>query len=126
MDESEKLLIDLRKLANQDAIGKKSAPIYSIYVIEVEKLDPTLKFDFYVGSTSKSIQHRFSQHVKDNDLAAQMFRRARAKAKQVRWDLTLDFPKFHTREAAVKAEGLLARAIAKAGWSVCSDRLDKY
>jgi hypothetical protein len=125
MDESEKLLNDLRKLALQDSIGKKSAATYSVYVIEIEKLDPNLKFDFYVGSTSKSIQHRVSQHVQDHDLAAQMFRHARAKAKQVRWDLTLGFPKFHTRSAAEKAEGLLARAIQKAGWSVCSDRLDK-
>jgi hypothetical protein len=126
MDESKKLLNDLRKLASQDAIGKKSAPMYSVYVIEVEKLDPTLKFDFYVGSTSKSIQQRFSQHVPNHDLAAQMFRHSRAKAKQVRWDLIMDFPKFHTRDAAVNAEGLLARAIQRAGWSVCSDRLDKY
>ncbi len=60
MDESEKLLNDLRKLALQDSIGKKSAATYSVYVIEIERIDPTLEFDFYVGSTGNSIQHRFS------------------------------------------------------------------
>jgi hypothetical protein len=126
MDESEKLLHDLQKLAREDSKGKKAEPKFSVYVIEIEKLDPSLKFDFYVGSTSKSIQYRFSQHTQDNELAAKIFRRARARARHLRWDLTLDFPKFHTRGAAEKAEGLLARAITQAGWSVSSDRLDKY
>ena len=125
MDESEKLLRDLQKLALEDSIGKKSEPTYSVYVIEIEKLDPSLKFDFYVGSTSKSVQYRLSQHIPGHNLASQIFRHSRGRAKQVRWDLTMDFPKFHTRGAAEKAEGLLARAIHKAGWSVSSDRLDK-
>jgi len=126
MDESEKLLNDLRKLALQDSIGKKSAATYSVYVIEIERIDPTLEFDFYVGSTGNSIQHRFSQHVPEHKLAARIFRNSKAHALRIRWDLISDFPKFHTKIAAEKAEGLLARAIQSAGWSVCSDRLDKY
>lgn len=125
MDESEKLLNELRKLANQDSIGRKTEPTYSVYVVEIEKLDPSLKFDFYVGSTSKSVLYRFSQHIPDHELASKIFKHSRGRAKQVRWDLTMDFPKFHTRVAAEKAEGLLARAIQKAGWSVSSDRLNK-
>ena len=125
MDESEKLLNDIQKLALEDSIRKKSEPTYSVYVIEIEKLDPSLKFDFYVGSTSKSVQYRFAQHIPDHELASRIFKRGRARAKYLRWDLTMDFPKFHTRGAAEKAEGLLARAIQKAGWSVSSDRLDK-
>ena len=125
MDDSEKLLKEVKELARQDSMGRKSKPTYSVYVIEIEKIDPTLKFEFYVGSTSNSIQYRLAQHVPGNKLASKIFRHSRGKAKQVRWDLTLDFPKFHTRGAAEKAEGLLARAIKEAGWTVSSDRLEK-
>jgi len=113
------------ELAERDSVGRKSKPTYSVYVIEIEKIDPTLKFEFYVGSTSKSIQYRFAQHVPGHDLASKIFKRSRGRAKQVRWDLTLDFPKFHSRAAAEIAEGLLARAIKEAGWTVSSDRLEK-
>jgi hypothetical protein len=125
VDESEKLLNDLRKLASQDSIGRKTEPTYSVYVIEIEKLDPSLKFDFYVGSTGNPIPYRFSQHIPDHKFAARIFKNSRARAARIRWDLIFDFPKFHTKGAAEKAEGLLARAIQKAGWSVSSDRLDK-
>jgi hypothetical protein len=125
VDESEKLLFEVKKLAREDSIGKKSEPRYSVYVIEIEKLDPSLKFDFYVGSTSKSVLYRFAQHIPDHEFASKIFRHSRGRAKQVRWDLTMDFPKFHSRDAAEKAEGLLARAIQKAGWAVSSDRLNK-
>jgi hypothetical protein len=125
VDESEKLLFEVKKLAREDSMGKKSEPRYSVYVIEIEKLDPSLKFDFYVGSTSNSVLYRLSQHIPDHDLASKIFRHSRGRAKQIRWDLTMDFPKFHSRDAAEKAEGLLARAIQKAGWSVSSDRLNK-
>jgi hypothetical protein len=125
VDESDKLLRDLQKLALEDSVGKKSEPTYSVYVIEIERIDPGLDFDFYVGSTGNPIQYRFSQHVPDHKFAARIFRNSRAKATRIRWDLIFDFPKFHSKGAAEKAEGLLAQAIHKAGWSVCSDRLDK-
>ena len=125
MDESEKLLTELRKLSAEDSIGKKTEPTYSIYVLEIEKIDTSLEFDFYVGSTGNPIQYRFSQHIPNHKYAARIFRNSRAKAKCIRWDLIMDFPKFHTKNNAEKAEGLLAKAIQKAGWTVCSDRLDK-
>ncbi len=56
MDDSEQLLLRLQKLAAEDAIGKKSDPRYSVYVIEVEKLDPNLEYDFYVGSTGNPVR----------------------------------------------------------------------
>ena len=125
MDDSEKLLHELNKLASKDSQGKKSKPTYSVYVIEIEKLDPNLEFDFYVGSTGNPIQYRFAQHVPGHKFAARIFKNSRANASRIRWDLILDFPKFHTKAAAEKAEGLTARALHNAGWDVCSDRLDK-
>ena len=123
MDESEKLLNDLRKLASQDSIGKKTEPKFSVYVIEIEKLDPSLKFDFYVGSTGNPVRYRFDQHVPGHKFAARIFRNSRAIAKCLRWDMMMDFPTFHSKEAAEHAEGLVAKALFNAGWSVNSDRL---
>ncbi len=125
MDDSGQLLLRLQKLAAEDAMGKKSDPRYSIYVIEVEKLDPNLKYDFYVGSTGNPVRYRFAQHVPDHKFAARIFRNSRARAKCLRWDLMLELPMFHSKEAAENAEGLLAKALHKAGWVVNSDRLEK-
>ncbi len=123
MDESEKLQSDLQKLAVRDLLGKKSEPTYSVYIIEIEKIDTTLDFDFYVGSTGNSIQYRFSQHVPGHKFAARIFRNSRAKALRIRWDLMADFPKFRSKTSAQIAEGLVARAVQKAGWKVHSDQL---
>lgn len=125
MDDSEQLLLRLQKLAMEDAIGKKSDPRYSVYVIEVEKLDPNLKYDFYVGSTGNPVRYRFAQHVPDHKFAARIFRNSRARAKCLRWDMMLEFPMFHSKEAAEQAEGHIAKALHKAGWDVNSDRLEK-
>jgi hypothetical protein len=105
VDDSEKLLHELNKLASQDSQGKKSEPTYSVYVIEIEKLDPNLEFDFYVGSTGNPIQYRFAQHVPGHKFAARIFRNSRAHASRVRWDLILDFPKFHTKRRRRKLKG---------------------
>lgn len=124
MDDSGQLLLRLQKLAAEDAMGKKSDPRYSIYVIEVEKLDPNLEYEFYVGSTGNPVRYRFSQHVPGHKFAARIFRNSRARAKCLRWDMMLEIPMFHTKEAAEKAEGLVAKALHKAGWEVNSDRLE--
>jgi hypothetical protein len=105
MDESEKLLNDLRKLALQDSIGKKSAATYSVYVIEIERIDPILEFDFYVGSTGNPIQHRFSQHVPEHKLAAKIFRSSKARALRIRWDRFQIFPSFIQRSPQKKPKG---------------------
>jgi hypothetical protein len=39
--------------------------------------------------------------------------------------MMLDLPMFHSKEAAEKGEGLVAKALHKAGWVVNSDRLEK-
>lgn len=125
MEDSEQLLLRLQKLAAKDAIGKKSAPRYSVYIIEIEKLDPNLEHDFYVGSTGNPVRYRFAQHVPDHKFAARIFRNSRARAKCLRWDMMLNLPMFHSKEAAEMAEGLVAKALHKAGWDVNSDRLEK-
>jgi hypothetical protein len=126
MDESELLMLQLQKLAAEDGIGKKSDPRYSVYVIEVEKIDSKLEYDFYVGSTGNPVRYRFAQHVPNHKFAARIFRNSRAKALCIRWDMTFGFPKFHTKSAAEMAESWLASLIQESGWNVCSDQLRKY
>ena len=125
MNESEKLLFDLRQLAIKDSKGKKFSAIYSIYVIEIEKVNPAIDYDFYVGYTGNPIRYRFSQHIPNHKFAARIFRKSYAKALHIRWDLISEYPKFHTKRSAELAEGLVANAIHHAGWKVYSDRLKR-
>lgn len=125
MVDSEQLLLRLQNLAEEDAKGKKFDPRYSVYIIEIEKLDPNLEYDYYVGSTGNSVLYRFAQHSAGHKFAARIFRNSRATAKCLRWDMMMDFPSYHSKEAVEIAEGLVAKALFKAGWNVISDRLGK-
>jgi hypothetical protein len=84
-----------------------------------------LEYDFYVGLTGNPVRYRFAQHVPEHKFAARIFRNSRARTKCLRWDIMMDFPSFHSEEAAERAEGLVAEALFEAGWIVKSDRLDK-
>ncbi len=125
MDDSDRLIEQLKKIAIRDAVGKKFEARFSVYIIEIQKIDQSLNYDFYVGSTGNPVRHRFAQHVPEHKFAARIFRNSRARAKCLRWDMMLELPKFHTKDAAEKAEGLVAKALYKAGWEVNSDRLEK-
>lgn len=111
-------------LAKKDAVGRRGNPKYSVYVIEVEKLDPNLKCDFYVGSTAHTPLHRFHQHIEGNRLASQPFKKGRGRAKQIRWDLMENYPKYFSRDNVEIAEGLVARALQSAGWQVHCNKLN--
>ena len=113
----------LEALAKKDAIGKRVEPSFSVYVIEVEKIDPSLDCDFYVGSTAHSVLDRFYQHVEGHNLASKPFKYGKGKARRIRWDLMEEFPKFYSRDSVEIAEGLVAKALQSAGWSVHCNKL---
>ena len=104
---------------------------YRVYVIEVEPVDPECRFRFYVGYTSGTVEHRFQQHADGAKMAARIFKkteshpRGRARALRIREDLMLGSPIFRSKEAALKAEGLLARRIEARGFQVCCDTKDR-
>ena len=100
---------------------------FRVYVIEVESVDPTCGFRFYVGYTGGTVEYRFQPPAVGAQLPARIFRkteahpRGRARAVRIREDLMLGSPIFRSREAAMKAEGLLARRIEARGFLVCCD-----
>jgi hypothetical protein len=85
---------------------------FKLYVIEISPTDPTLEYEFYVGSTRISPEYRLKQHQSRGDRAARMFRNERARAVRLRPDLMAGLPKFRTKAAAEAAEGTLARVIS--------------
>ena len=96
---------------------------YTLYVIEVERLDPSLRFDFYVGYTSSSLERRLAQHQAAGDKAWRQFKNGRGRAVRIRYDLMEGLPKFRTEEVAKAAEGTLARVISTNVGRAYSDRV---
>jgi hypothetical protein len=100
---------------------------YRVYVIEVEPLTPGCRYVFYVGHTAGTVEKRFAQHAQGGPLAARIFRlagsppRPRARAVRLREDLMLGTPVFKSKEAAMRAEGVLARMLEARGYPTKSD-----
>lgn len=97
---------------------------YRLYVIEVDPVDPSLGYRFYVGMTSSSPERRLAQHQAAGDKAWRQFRNGRGRAVRLRYDLMEGLPTFRTAEAAKAAEGTLARVITANVGRAYSDRLN--
>ena len=97
---------------------------YALYVIEVESLDERVPYEFYVGVTKTSGQHRMEQHSEGGDRAWRKFRNGQARPVRLRGDLTDGLPRFRTRAKALQAEGLLARVITTNVGPAYSDQRD--
>jgi hypothetical protein len=104
---------------------------FRVYVIEVEPQTSDCRYEFYVGHTAGTVAKRFAQHAQGGPLAARMFRatgsppRARVRAVRLREDLMLGTPVFNSKEAAMRAEGLLARMLEVRGHRTKSDVKNK-
>jgi hypothetical protein len=97
---------------------------YNLYVIEVERLDPSLRYEFYVGVTSTSAERRLAQHQEGGDKAWRQFRNGRGRAVRIRYDLMEGLPKFRSEDVAKAAEGTLARVISANVGPAYSDRVN--
>lgn len=95
---------------------------FKLYVIEVEQVDPSLRYQFYVGVTSSTPERRLLQHQEAGDRAWRQFRNGRGRAVRLRYDLMEGLPKIRTAEAAKAAEGTLARVISANVGPAYSDR----
>ena len=124
MDPTTALHKELKKISKEDAYGRSYEPTRSVYVIEVENISESNNWDYYVGYTGNSIETRFQEHL-DGYKTWKEFKHGRSCPKRLAYDLCSVYPKFHTTEAALKAEGLVARALRTAGFKVYSDRIDK-
>ena len=114
----------LKKIAEEDAYGRSYEPTRCVYVIEVENISESNNWDYYVGYTGNSIETRFQEHL-DGYKTWKEFKHGRSCPKRLAYDLCSVYPKFHTTEAALKAEGLVARALRTAGFKVYSHRIDQ-
>lgn len=124
MESIEPLLDKLEKLAKEDAAGKNHEPKFSIYVIEVENLDDREDWDFYVGSTGKTIEERFKDHRNRRKTAWRKFKCGVCKPKRLH-KISKDFPKFYSRLVAEQAEGDTARFLRSLNYKVGCNKLAK-
>ena len=123
MDPTTALQNKLKKIAEEDTHGRSYEPTRSVYVIEVENISENNNWDYYVGYTGNSIETRFQEHLHGYKTWRE-FKHSRSRPKRLAYDLCSVYPKFHTTEAALMAEGLVARALRTAGYNVYSDRID--
>jgi hypothetical protein len=123
MDPTSLLLKQLTKLAEEDAEGRSYSPTRSVYVINVENISAENNWDYYVGYTGNTIEIRFQEHI-DGYKTWKEFKKGRARPISLAYDLCSVYPKFHTTEAAKKAEGLVARALRDAGFNAYSDQIN--
>ncbi len=111
----------IQRLAESEdpAAGRRR---FRLYVIEVEALDPSLPYSFYVGFTGTSPTRRLEQHKAGGDRAWRQIRNGRARAVRLRPDLMEGLPVFRTLDAAKAAEGTLARVVSANVGRAYSDR----
>ncbi len=121
-----KLVRQLERLAATDAAVQNSSSNFSVYVIEVAPVVVTPRpIELYVGSTAKSPEARFDQHLSgDPRRSARMFR-GRYLPLRLRTDWMEAFPQFSNRESAELAEGLVVEYLMLMGYAVHSDKQQK-
>ena len=112
-------------MAEFDCRSSDSEARYSVYILGVMPLNDSCKYDFYVGSTGKSVEERCEEHkLKTRPKSAQVFIN-NADVGEIQWDLMGDFPKFCSRERAEAAEGRVARWLVNKGFRVSCDKLSE-
>ena len=119
-----RLVRSLSNMAELDSRQHKGVANFSVYVLDVLPLSEGCKYDLYVGSTWKEIEDRRKEHIEGGSKSARIFRES-ANVGGIRWDLMEDFPKFHSREAAERAEGRVAMWLVNKGFQVRCNILDK-
>ena len=102
---------------------ERTGPQHRVYVIEVERVDPAITWDFYVGSTGLYLRERWERYEQLTDKVSKYFRRGQVKALRYRYDLMKGWGPYDTHDECLQAEGDLAVALQLAGFSVYSDRL---
>lgn len=105
------------------------APWCHVYVIRVKPIQGRCDFDFYVGSTCRTVEERLGVHREGGMFAASIFKRRRtgrrARPGRICEELMLGTPPFPDRDSAVLGERVLANAILSFGYKVSSDMVDK-
>ena len=104
---------------------ERKGPQHRVYVVAVERVDPAITWDLYVGSTNLYLRERWQRYENLTDKVSQYFRHGKVRAIGYRYDLMDGWGPYETREEALEKEGALATSLQRDGYSVYSDRL-KY
>jgi hypothetical protein len=110
-------------MAEFDSRSHDSEAMFSVYILDVIPLVENCPYNFYVGSTWKSVEERHQEHKQKGDKSSRIFRK-RADVGDIRWDLMEGFPKFHTRAAVERAEGRVAKWLVNKGHQVRCNALE--
>ena len=54
---------------------ERTGPQHRVYVIEVERLDPAITWDYYVGSTGQYLRERWQRYEQLTAKVSKYFRR---------------------------------------------------
>ena len=118
-----RIVKSLQNRAEFDSRLHDSEAKFSVYILDVIPLVESCSYHFYVGSTGKPVEERFLEHKEKGEKSARIFRN-RADVGDIRWDLMEGFPKFHTRAAAERAEGRVAKWLVNKGYQVRCNALE--
>lgn len=102
---------------------ERTGPQHRVYVIEVERIDPAIRWDLYVGSTNLYLRERWQRYEQLTSTVSKYFRRGQVRAVRYRYDLIAGWGPYDTHEQALEAEGRLAASLERSGHAVHSDRL---
>lgn len=99
-------------------------PQFQVYVMRVRKNDPTVKFDYYVGSTKKSLGEKWHEYSTLNArYLSRKFLSGRVTAVGFVQEFMNGWGPYESDDLAKLAEGELALHLQDLGYAVHSDQL---
>lgn len=110
-------------------VVKKERPVptkdqYRIYVLRVRRNDPSAKFDYYVGSTKKTLDVKWIQYSTLNEpFLSRWFHSGKVTAVGFVLELMKGWGPYESDDLAKFAEGELALNLQDRGYAVHSDQL---
>ena len=105
----------MAKKRRATSAGKRTAPVYTVYVIELSRdavSEPCALAPLYVGQTAHDPEVRFAQHKAGGRLAAGKPHRY---GTRLRRDLMQEIGPLRTRAAAERAEKAVVEALERRG-----------
>lgn len=117
-----------KKALPAKAVAKKAAPerksVHHVYVIRVQRITPTGKFDYYVGSTGLRLEDKWERYVTlSSKRLSGYFLNGHVKAIALEPTLMNGWGPYESDDLAKFAEGELALHLQDRGYVVHSDEL---
>ena len=104
--------------------GSSPKPQFRVYVMRVTKNDPRVKFDFYVGSTKKSLGEKWNEYsTLSEEYLSRKFLSGRVTALGFVREFMNGWGPYESDDLVKFAEGELALHLKDLGYAVHSDQL---